>query len=275
MSPLALIPWFKLEGWQVSLPVAGSFEVQPFGLLAALAILVGSHFAARRADELGLGREVFSSFAMWTTAVGLVSAYVLNIAMYHPELIVQLAREPARLTRHWYGLSSYGGFIGGTICAVVFARVRKTSLTQLGDAWCYGIPFAWVFARMGCFVVHDHPGVPSDFLLAVDDYNRTGIARHDLGLYEVLWSLAVCALFLRRSRRPREAGYYLAAIPALYGPVRFALDFLRADVASGGDVRYLGLTPAQYLSLALALTGCVLWLRLKMHGAPFARSGAS
>jgi phosphatidylglycerol:prolipoprotein diacylglycerol transferase len=253
-----LIPWFQLEPWHVPLPWGGTLALHAFGVLAAIAIIVGSHFAQRRAAQLDLSRRLIDDFVTWTTLYGIVAAYALNIAMYEPEALAEIARDPSLLVRRWYGLSSYGGFIGGTLAALIFARKRGASLIALGDAWCYAIPFAWIFARLGCFVVHDHPGQVSDFFLAVDNYQRRGLPRHDLGLYEVLWSLPVAALFYSLGRSPRRPGTYLALIPLLYGPVRFALDFLRATPIDGGDVRYLGLTPGQYASLALTLIGILL-----------------
>jgi len=49
----------------------------------------------------------------------------------------------------------------------------------------------------------------------------------------------------------------------LYAPVRFALDFFRSTDLPNSDVRYSGLTPAQYGSLILLCAGTVLLLRLK------------
>jgi phosphatidylglycerol:prolipoprotein diacylglycerol transferase len=256
MDPLLLIPWFRLEAW--SFAFLGPFKIQPFGILAAIAILLGARMAQRRAAQLGLEPDVVSQFVTFTTVVGLVSAYVLNIALYSPALLLEIAREPRLLVERWFGLSSYGGFVGGLAAGAWFCHRRGIAMLALADAWCFAIPFAWFFARMGCFVVHDHPGVASDFLLAVDNYDGRGVPRHDLGLYEVLWSAAVAPLFLWLARRPRPVGYYALRIPFLYGPVRFLLDFLRAGPADGGDVRYFGLTPAQYLSLALIALGLVL-----------------
>ena len=51
-----------------------------------------------------------------------------------------------------------------------------------------------------------------------------------------------------------------------YAPARFAMDFLRATDLRGADVRWAGLTPAQWVMLAMFTAGCVLWTRLK--GAP-------
>lgn len=262
MPNLLLIPWFRLEPWPIPLPFGLTFHVQPFGVLAALALLVCYRAAAVRAKQLQLAERDLTDFLARVTLVGIVGAYLLNIVLYTPEALPELVAEPWRLVTHWYGLSSYGGFIAGSLAACHFAYARRVSLLKLGDAWCFAFPFAWFFARLGCFAVHDHPGVASDFALAVADWNRSGIARHDLGLYEVLWSVPVALWFWHSSMPRRAPGYYLGLLCGAYGPIRFALDFLRADAANGGDVRYAGLTPAQYLSLALAAFGIVFTLRL-------------
>ncbi|HKP56721.1 MAG TPA: prolipoprotein diacylglyceryl transferase family protein [Polyangiales bacterium] len=262
MHSFILIPWFKLGPWNVPLPWGGTVALHAFGLLAAIAIIVGARCAQLRAAQLDLPRRVIDDFITWTTLYGILAAYVLNIAMYEPEALAEIARDPGLLLRRWYGLSSYGGFFGGTVAAVIFARRRGVSLEALGDAWCFAFPFAWIFARLGCFVVHDHPGQVSDFFLAVDDYAGRGQPRHDLGLYEVLWSLPVAALFYALSQRQTRQGVFLALIPLLYGPVRFALDFLRARPIEGGDVRYFGLTPGQYASLLATLIGVALCARV-------------
>jgi len=261
---LLLIPWFKLE--PIALPFLESVKIQPFGLLAALAIVVGGHFARQRAAQLGVSEDTLTTFLTWTTGVGLVSAYVLNAVMYSPGELLEALGEPRKLFSRYWGLSSYGGFAGGTLTAFVLCWRRRLPLAALADVWCYAIAFAWVFARMGCFVVHDHPGVASDFFLAVDDYDLKGVARHDLGLYEVLWSLVVAPLFYVLARRGARKGTFVLAIALLYGPLRFGLDFLRVSAAEGGDSRYLGLTPAQYFSLALTLFGVVFAMRFLSRG---------
>jgi phosphatidylglycerol:prolipoprotein diacylglycerol transferase len=263
MHELLLIPWFRIEPWPLELPWDVTFHVQPFGVLAAVAMFVCSHFAAQRALQLQLPKLLVNDFLTRVTLLGIVSAYVLNIVLYSPELLTEILAQPSRLVTHWYGLSSYGGFIGGTLAACAFAYSRRASLLKLGDVWCYAFPFAWFFARLGCFCVHDHPGVPSDFALAVADWNGTGVARHDLGLYEVLWSMPVALWFWRSRLRCPAPGYYLGLVCCAYGPVRFGLDFLRADELNGGDVRYIGLTPAQFISIALAVFGLFFSLRVR------------
>ena len=111
---------------------------------------------------------------------------------------------------------------------------------------------------MGCFVAHDHPGTETTFWLGVHGIcppgGDKGIACHDLGLYEALWSLSMFGLFAVIDRfRPLKPGSLVLGLGLVYGPVRFLMDFLRPEQT---DARYLGFTPGQYG--ALLLTGVCL-----------------
>lgn len=253
MTPdLLLIPWFKLEPWVIPTPFPeGGLKIQPFGVLVALGIIIGSQVAERRGEATGIPRQAVADFLVYTIVIGLLSAMLLNVAIYEPHKLVRMFHGEIS----YPGLSSYGGFFGGVMAALWFRHKKNMSIMWLGDVWCYAFPTAWLFGRSGCFVVHDHPGSVSDFFLAVDNYNLDGLPRHDLGLYEVLWSAVVIALFAWLGKKPRPRGFFMALLPILYAPIRFALDFLRETPAYGGDVRYLGLTPGHYWSVGFLVAG--------------------
>jgi phosphatidylglycerol:prolipoprotein diacylglycerol transferase len=125
-------------------------------------------------------------------------------------------------------------------------------------------------ARLGCFAVHDHPGVRTDFPLAVA---FPGGPRHDLGLYDALWLFALAALLHALRRREVLRGGLLPLLALLYAPARFFFDFLRARDLSYVDARYAGLTPAQYACILLAAWG--LWgLARRAPGSPGAQRPA-
>jgi phosphatidylglycerol:prolipoprotein diacylglycerol transferase len=259
MFVFLLVPWFQLEPWRIPIPVLdGTFAVHPFGLLIALGILVGSRVALWYGSRRGVPPEVVRAFLFITTGIGFLSAMVLNLVVYQPEALAAMARGEFR----YPGLSSYGGVLGGIGAAIWFRQRRRMSVLVLGDIWCFAFPFAWLFGRIGCFLVHDHVGTVSDFLLAVDDYQRRGQPRHDLGLYEALWSVFAIVLFLTLARKLRRPGFYLALLPLVYAPIRFFLDFLREVPEFGGDIRYGGLTPAQYASIAFTAIGILIAMRV-------------
>src|SRR5690606_16283928 len=74
-------------------------------------------------------------------------------------------------------------------------------------------------------------------------------------------------------------GRLVGIVSFYYGSVRFFLDFLRADEIGRGvsvtDLRYFGLTTAQYISLAIFAAG--VWLlfirRPKASDMDYARPG--
>jgi phosphatidylglycerol---prolipoprotein diacylglyceryl transferase len=260
----SLIPWFKLEAWHI-----GPVPIQPFGILVAIGIVFGSRIAEWRAEKTGVPRHLVNDFLVHTIVIGLLSCMVLNVLFYEPEKFAQMGRaigswftDAPNESFPYPGLSSFGGFLGGTAAALWFRQKRRVSLMVLGDIFCFAFPFAWIFGRMGCFVVHDHPGVASDFFLAVDNYYGEGVARHDLGLYEVIWSAVMIPTVLLLARKPRPWGFFMAFVPLAYAPVRFALDFLREVPAQGGDVRYFGLTPGHYAAVAMLFAGIAVAVRV-------------
>ena len=264
---LLFLPWFRLEPWNI--PIGPyTLPIQPFGVLVACAVLLGARMAEWFARRQRVDPALVADFVTHVVVGGFIFGIVLNALFYEWTSLVDSWN-----TGHWFkwfGMSSFGGFIGGVVGLLVWKYRRGLPVMQAADATLFAFPFGWIFGRSGCFVVHDHPGRVTDFFLAVGDYhfgNPPYAPRHDLGFYEILWSLAVSGLFLYLSRKKRATGFYLALAPLLYAPVRFFLDFLRVPEALGGDTRFWGLTPAQYV--AIAMLGLAAWMmHYVLHNTP-------
>ena len=243
--PIALISWFVLPSLTL-----GPFTLQSFGLLSAAGILLGMQVAARVARRDGLDPTVVLDFSVIAVAGGLVGGHLVHLIFYHPE---ELA-DPIRILKVWEGLSSMGGLAGAILTAAIWFRRRGLRFGPFGDAYALGLAPGWGVARLGCYSVHDHPGVRSDFLLAVD---FPGGPRHDLGLYEAILLFALAGLLVVLRRRGQLKGRLLPLLAILYGLGRFLLDFLRARPGDlvYADGRQLGLTFAQWFSLGLLAWG--------------------
>jgi len=248
--PLAVIPWLELPSLSL-----GPLTIQSFGVLSALGILAAVEIASRLARRAGRDPKAIVDFAVAGVVTGVVVGHLVHLFAYHPEEL----REPARVLKFWEGLSSMGGLAGGVAAAVVFFRMRRLRFHDYADALAVGTATGWGIARVGCFTVHDHPGVHSDFFLAVRFPDGP---RHDLGLYEAIVLLSLGALLWWMFRRGFLRGRLLGLLALLYGIARFLLDFLRARDVPYADARYLGLTPAQYAAFALwAYAAWALWPR--------------
>jgi prolipoprotein diacylglyceryltransferase len=268
VSAWLLIPWFRPEPWTVALPCEwGDFVVYPYGLLLWLGHVVTILVALRFAATHERSTWALCSLLTYVFLFVVPCAALANALVERPAETLELLREPSRFWEFRFGRSVVGALGGAIIGALVWKRGHDGSLLRMGDAFAFGLPFGWALVALGCFLSHDHPGVRSDFFLAVADY-QTGqppySSRHDLGLYEMLHLLTIAGILSGLSRKPRPDGYFVALFVLLYSPVRFLLDFLRAPISEGGEIRYFGFTAAQLFLILLFAIGVKL-----MHRVPF------
>ncbi len=239
----------------------GPFVVSPFGVLAALGIYVTSRRMVSIARAQGLDPKPLEDWALWGVGTGVVVGHLTHLIFYHPE---EFALGPLQIFKFWEGLSSFGGLLGGVLAARIFFRVRHVSFRIYEDALALAVAPGWAIARVGCFAIHDHPGVRSHFFLAV---HFPGGPRHDLGLYDALWLAVISLVLAVIYHRGLLKGRLLPLLGLLYGLGRFGFDFLRAKDMAYVDSRYFGLTPAQYACMALWAYGVIGLMRAPVQPA--------
>ena len=246
-----MIPWFLIPPLRL-----GPVTLQPFGLLAAAGIFLTGRLLVREAVRRELDPHPVEQAAGWAVVGGLVGGHLVHLFFYHPEEL----RESGWLQvfKVWEGLSSTGGVLGGLIAVLIFFRIHQLSFARYADVFALAVAPGWMVARLGCFSVHDHPGVLSAFPFAVA---FPGGARHDLGLDDAIALAAISALLFALDRRSLLRGRLLPLLGLLYGVSRFLLDFLRATDLPYSDARYLGLTPAQFAAIALVVWGATNLVR--------------
>lgn len=247
-----------------SLHLPGNLQIHPFGLLVATGVLLGAWLIHRRARTMGIPREEIDGIIHWAVVPGFIGAHLIEILFYQ---FHRLENEgPLLLLKFWDGISSYGGFIGAMVGVLLYYRTRLTrGFFVYCDLLVEGLLLGWIFGRVGCTITMDHPGEITDFPLA---FQQGGVARHNLGFYELIFTVLVLFPAAQLVRRRMTAGklapgHLTAVICLLYAPVRFFLDLLRATDRAGSDTRYLGLTFAHYASLALG--AFAVWLLVKLR----------
>lgn len=259
--------------------------IQPFGFFVVLAMMVGELLMRRRARKVGLVDREMRTLFWWCLLGGLFVSHVLDTIFYHPS---ELTTRPWSLLLVWEGLSSMGGFIGAAVAALFWKhwepsgrsplptrRGTPAPLLPYAEVVFATFPVAWTVARLGCAVVHDHPGVRTSaatwFSVAYPDGARGVIqhvagpislvwgpsVRHDLGLLEALLSLVIAALAAALWSKKVPLGTYAALVSLTYAPGRFALDLLRMN-GPDGDLRYGSLTFAQWCCIGLGLFGLAM-----------------
>ena len=103
----------------------GPLTVHAFGLLVACAVLLGTRVLQRRAAEQGLSARAVARFVSWVLIGGFLGAHLVDRIVYFPR---ETGADPLSILRFWEGLSSFGGFLGGTMgrcCSLSGARTRR------------------------------------------------------------------------------------------------------------------------------------------------------
>ena len=169
-----MFPWHPQPSLQV-----GGIRLYAFGILVAVAVVVGIWMTIVRTRRRGLDGGITIALCAFVTVGGFVGAHVLKLAAYEP---VSLLGRPQHIMHLLSGIASFGGIFGGLACALLFKKLYAVPGERLWehlDVMAYVFPLALGLGRAGCALAHDHPGVPTSSWLAVQ---YPGGARYDLGL---------------------------------------------------------------------------------------------
>jgi phosphatidylglycerol---prolipoprotein diacylglyceryl transferase len=224
----------------------GTFEVTSFGLMVAVAALVGVWLFRRELQLSGLPTDAADAGIIGVLG-GLAGAKLLWTLEHSGE---------APLTDLLFargGLSWYGGLIGGVGAGLVYIIVRGWPIVVTLAAATPALAFGHAIGRIGCFLVGDDYGRPTDLPWGVafpEGRPPTTVRVHPTQLYEAV-GLGVLGWLLLRWRRsgvpePIVLGRYLLAA----GTLRFAIEFIRVNERVA-----FGLTVAHLVSIAVVAVG--------------------
>jgi phosphatidylglycerol:prolipoprotein diacylglycerol transferase len=181
---------------------------------------------------------------------GLLGAKLLWVAEH-------LGEEPFRdLLFSRGGMSWFGGLAGGVGTALVVMWRQRMPIIPTLAAATPALAIGHAIGRIGCFLVGDDYGRPSDVPWAVAfprGLPPTDVPVHPTQLYEAIALAAVAWLLIRWRRRNVPDAVVLGRYLVLAGSIRFAIEFIRVNVRVVGP-----LTLAHLVSLALMIIGCAM-----------------
>lgn len=248
----------------------GSFEITTFGLMMFLAFIIGGWVLARQFRRHGLDEELASSIVVAAALGGIVGAKVYYAILF----------------RDWHllfdraGLVWYGGLIGGLLACSWLLWRRRIDFLTVADASAPALAIGYALGRIGCFLVGDDYGRPTDawfgvafpkgappttasslrdFGVAVDPSipGYQVLKVHPTQLYESSAALVMFLILMSLNRRPHPRGRAFGLFLVMLGIERFLVEIVRAK-----DDRFFGgFTVAQLISVLIAIAGVVLIAR--------------
>jgi len=253
----------------------GPFSLRWYGLLIAVAVLLGLLLATRLGKQRGIDPALIADLLPI-----LVLAAVIGARLYY------VTFEWRQYQLNWLdalaiwrgGIAIHGALIGGTLAVILYSRWRRISFWNLLDVLLPSVALGQAIGRWGNFFNSEAFGLPTDlpWKLTIPYANRPvefldQSTFHPTFLYESLWNLGVLALLLVLFERGIRGKINLpvGAISCLYLVAyscgRFWIEGLRIDpLCLMGTLPYCdgGLRMAQLVSLALIALGAfgLYWL---------------
>lgn len=230
----------------------GTFEVTSFGVLVAVAALVGIWLFGRELRRSGLQSDaVDAAFA------GVIGGLAGAKLLWTVEFIGEQPVTDLLFSRG--GLSWFGGFVGGVGTGLLMLRRRRVPIVRALAAATPALAVGHAIGRIGCFLVGDDYGRPSDLPWAVafpEGLPPTDVPVHPTQLYEAIALVAIAWALIRWRREGVSDPVVLGRYFVLAGSTRFAIEFIRVNVRVIGP-----LTLAHLLSMTLVAIGAVMMLR--------------
>jgi phosphatidylglycerol:prolipoprotein diacylglycerol transferase len=251
----------------------GPLALRWYGLLIALAVLVGLALATRLGRQRGIDPSLITDLLPM-----LVLGAVVGARLYYVLL------EWRQFRGNWLdalaiwrgGIAIHGALIGGTMTLILFCRWRRQAFWPLVDVLVPAVALGQAIGRWGNFFNSEAFGLPTDlpWKLTIPLANRPlpfldESTFHPTFLYESLWNLGVCALLLvlfRQASRGRiqlPAGALSCVYLMTYSSGRVWIEGLRLDplcLLAEPPFCEGGLRMAQLMSMLLiAFGGLGLW----------------
>ncbi len=269
---------FYLPEW---FPIGAGAPITSFGVMMMLSFLTAGWVLKAGLVREGHDADIAWSLVFWAVIGGVVGARLYYVFLNYPRLLA----DPAGMLLSRGGMVWYGGFLLATV--LVIWRIRKFGLPlgKTADAAAPALALAYGVGRLGCFLVGDDYGRPTDSWVGIAFPNglppttASGMSSqfgitidpaliekygevlpvHPTQLYETGISTLIFLLLWRLRGHNHRAGWLFMVWLALAGAERFFVEIFRAK-----DDRFFGVfTLAQVISLLLVAFGAVWVSRLR------------
>ena len=227
----------------------GDLEITSFGVLVAIGALVGIWIFGRELKRSGLPGDGVDA-AVGGVIGGLIGAKVVWSLEFSGEAPV------TDLLFSRGGLSWFGGLIGGVATGLWILRRRQIPVVRALAAATPALAVGHAIGRIGCFMVGDDYGRPSNLPWAVafaEGRPPTFMPVHPTQLYEAVALAGVAWLLIRWRRNGVPDTIVLGRYLSLAGSIRFAIEFVRVNLRVVGP-----LTLAHLIALSLVVAGIMI-----------------
>ncbi len=247
----------------------GPLHLRSYGLMMAIAFVVGTFLGLREARRLSLDEDKVVNVILVTLIASVFGARMLYVL----EHLSEFRREWTSVLALWQGgLTLYGGVAAGTFAGLVAAKRMKLPVWITADALTPSLALGTMFGRVGCYLNGCCYGRPTNLPWGVvfphDSFAYLEFGQqpvHPSQLYNALAGLILFASFQSLRKRFTVPGVMFWSFIVLFALVRIPLDLTRTYEADAVLMRVgvLDFTESQLMSAGMILFGTLMIMRLR------------
>lgn len=241
----------------------GPFTLHTFGVMLAIAILVGSTVLmkeTRRLDDPKISEERMQRL-IWYIVISVIAGgrgmhVIVNWDYYGKHL--------GEIPAIWEGgLVMYGGLIAIFLTTIGFAIKNDINLLRLCDLVAPSCFLGDAIGRWGCFFAGDDYGRPTDSWVGITFPARegtlapTGVPLHPTQIYMSMKALIIFLVCYWLTRRKKFDGQVGATALMMYAVLRSIVEIFRGDEDRGFLFDGL-LSTSQFISIFIFATGLLI-----------------
>ena len=277
MLPL-VIPFPDIDPALFTIPLGGfEFSLRWYALAYIVGLIIGWRlmvYLMKRpklwpANKAPMQPEAPEELLTWMVLGVVLGGRIGYVLFYAPARFVA---NPLEIFKVWEGgMSFHGGFLGVILATIIYTRMKKMPLLQVGDAVALAAPVGLLLGRLANFINGELYGRVTDVSWAMKfplinpatgqrDWDNLTEPRHPSQLYEaaleglllllIMWALALGANWLKRP------GSLIGIFFIGYGAARFFVEYFREpDPDLVGMVRDYGISMGQVLSAPMVIIG--------------------
>lgn len=226
----------------------GPITIYSYGVMLALAVLVCTFLLSIDAKRYHISQEMAYDLVFWCMLGGIIGARIFYTFIewsYFSDNLLEI------LFIWKGGLAWQGGFAGGVLAGVCFARRHQLPLRPLLDLSAPYIALGQSIGRIGCFFNGCCYGKPVAWGIY---YPTHGARLYPTQLFETAMLFIIFLILKRAQAKPHEAGFIFVFYLWLAAIERFIVEFYRADHVT----YWLGLSLAQYIAVGVFASGLLL-----------------
>jgi phosphatidylglycerol:prolipoprotein diacylglycerol transferase len=241
----------------------GPLVIRWYGVMIAVACMVGLWLAGIEAERKGIAKEKIQSFFIYAIIGGIVGARLDYVLFSDFE---QFKIDPMSIFAVWQGgLAIHGGILGGLLVTIFYTKLQKIPFWKLADTLTPSLILGQAIGRIGCFLNGDAHGYPTDrpWGLVYSSESPAGQmfseqTLHPTQLYEMGFNIIIFSVLWMLRKKFKMDGQLFLLYVILYSSIRIFVEHFRADrltalgtISAAQSIGIIGIIMGLVLSIAL------------------------